>query len=293
MDRQDIYTRVTDAIVSQLEQGARPWAPRWEGAAISGLPLRSNGQAYRGVNVLLLWGSAVVNGFSERRWLTFKQAQELGAHVRKGERGSTVVYAGRIEREREGQDGAEVETIPFMRGYSVFNVQQIEGLGPEWFAPPAPAKPEPPRDAAADAAFHRAGVTICHGGGAAFYDRSADRVQMPPLAAFGSSEAYYATLAHECVHWTGHESRLARTFGKRFGDKAYAVEELVAEMGAAFLCGALGLSAEPRADHASYLQSWLDVLKADKRAIFTAASAAQAACDLLSPQQEAASALAA
>jgi antirestriction protein ArdC len=262
---------------------------------MSAVPLRATGEAYRGVNVLLLWGAAMASGFRQPRWMTYRQAQDNGGQVRKGERGSCVVYAGRITRDGEPDaDGEAGEvSIPFMRGYTVFNVEQIDGLGAEWFEAPAPERPEPARDARAEAFFAAQGATVGHGGGRAFFHRGEDRIQMPDRAAFADAEGYYATLAHEFTHWTGHASRLDRTFGKRFGDRAYAVEELVAELGAAYVCAHLGLSATPREDHAAYLAEWLHVLKADKRAIFTAASAAQAAADYLAKRAEPAAALAA
>lgn len=281
-ERQDIYQRVTDQIVAQLEAGARPWSPSWSASGVGVMPLRATGEEYRGINVLMLWGAQQEKGYGQRRWLTFKQAQAAGGAVRKGERSQLVVYANRITREGENDAGETVErTIPFMKGYAVFNVEQIDGLGPEWFEVPADLGEGPaPIHHAADF-FAATGVEVRHGGDRAYCSRTTGHVQMPPLAAFQDAVAYYGTLAHECVHWTGHEGRLGRTFGQRFGDQAYAAEELVAEMGAAFVCARLGLEVEPREDHAAYLASWLKVLKADKRAIFTAASAAQAAADLL------------
>jgi antirestriction protein ArdC len=279
----DIYTRVTETICEALEKGVRPWAPSWDRAAGFGaMPVRATGETYRGVNVLLLWGSSLAQGFDQPRWMTFKQALEQGGNVRKGEKGTRVVYAGRIVREGEGGEAlVETRAIPFLKGYTVFNVQQVEGLGPEWFTAAPEPRPEPARDAEADAFFAAVGADVRHGGGRAFYSRDADAITLPPLAAFHDAEAYYATRAHETVHWTGHEKRLAREFGKRFGDKAYAAEELVAEIGAAFICATIGVSVEPREDHAAYVADWLKVLKGDKRAIFTAASAAQAATDYL------------
>jgi antirestriction protein ArdC len=277
-----IYTRVTATIIEALERGVRPWAPSWDTPGGLGvLPIRATGEAYRGVNVLLLWGSAAAQGFDQPRWMTFKQAQAAGGCVRKGEKGTKVVYAGRIVREGEADDGADDQVIPFLKGYTVFNVAQVEGLGAEWFVTPPAPRPEPERDAAAEAFFAAVGADVRHHGARAYYDRDADAITLPPLAAFHDAEGYYATRAHETVHWTGHERRLGREFGKRFGDQAYAAEELVAEIGAAFVCAQLGLSAEPREDHSAYLAGWLKCLKADKRAIFTAASAAQAACDYL------------
>lgn len=279
----DTYQTVTDAIIRQLEAGVRPWAPRWEGGGVPPLPLRSNGEPYRGVNVLVLWGAAMDKGYTQRRWLTFNQARDLGAGVRKGEKASPVVYFNRITREQENPATGDLEerAIPFARLYSVFNVEQVDGLGPDWFETPRERSGGPEPIAAAEAFFDAVGAEVRHGGGRAFYAPGPDRIQLPVLADFSDAEAFYATRAHETVHWTGHESRNARTFGKRFGDNAYAVEELVAEVGAAFLCADLGLAAEPREDHASYLDNWLQVLKADKRAIFTAAGAAQAACDFI------------
>lgn len=274
----DIYETVTASIVAQLEQGARPWAPRWTGGGmLPPIPLRSTGQAYRGVNVLLLWQAMVERGYTQRRFITFKQAMERDAHVRKGERGTPVVFYGVTEKE---DDQGEAKQVRFARAYTVFNVAQVEGLGAEWFDPePTAEGPSPARLASVEAFLDRVGADVRHGGTRAFYQPGGDFIQLPVFEAFTDAEAYYATRAHETVHWTGHESRCARTFGKRFGDQAYAVEELVAEMGAAFLCAELGVSVEPRADHAAYLASWLEVLKADKRAVFTAASAAQSACD--------------
>lgn len=251
-------------------------------------PLRHNGIAYSGINVLMLWGAALEDGYNSPYWMTFKQAKELGAHVRKGERSNPVVYANTITKTEEGADGSEEErTIPFMKAYSVFNVEQIDGL-PDYYY----AKPEPVIDAAqriehADSFFAAIGADIRHGGSRAYYSGSSDHVQMPPFECFRSPETYYATLAHELTHWTKHKTRLDREFGrKRWGDEAYAREELVAELGAAFLCADLALTPEPGTDHAAYIQSWLKVLKDDKRAIFSAAAHAQRAADFLHGFQE-------
>lgn len=279
----DLYQNVTDAIVAQLEAGARPWAPQWSGAAAGGLPplpLRANGQRYRGVNILLLWGAMAERGFTQRRFVTFKQALDMGAHVRKGERGTPIVFYGSTERTDD--ETGEAREVRFLKGYTVFNVDQVEGLPETMFeAPPAPLGPSPDRIPAADDFFAAVGATVTHGGGSAFYAPGPDRIQLPPFEAFFDAAAYYSTRAHETVHWTGAKSRCDREFGKRFGDDAYAAEELVAEMGAAFLCADLGIASQPRDDHAAYLDHWLKVLKADKRAIFTAAAAAQAACDFI------------
>ncbi len=290
-DKTDVYTRITSRIVAELEQGTRPWFKPWNAEHAAGRiarPLRHNGQPYSGINVLMLWSDAVAKGYAAPIWMTFKQAQELGAHVRKGEHGSLVVYADRFTKtETDDATGQDVERqIPFMKGYTVFNVEQIDGLPAHYHATAAPALDPVQRIEKAEAFFAATRADIRHGGNMAFYAIGSDHVQMPPFESFRDAESYYATLAHECTHWTRHEKRLARDFGrKRFGDEGYAVEELVAELGSAFLCADLGLTPEPRADHAAYIASWLKVLKNDKRAIFTAASHAQRAADFLNALQ--------
>ncbi len=289
--RQDIYTRITTKIVSALETGVRPWVRPWNAEHAAGRitrPLRHNGQPYGGINILSLWVSATDQGFAAPIWMTYRQAIELGGQVRKGEHGSPVVYASSISRtETDAGTGAEVERdIHFLKGYTVFNVEQIEGLPAQYHAPAAPRLDVPDRIARAENFFAATGATLSHGGTRAFYRPSTDSIVMPPFEAFCDAESYYATLAHETTHWTAHESRLARDFGsRRFGSEGYAIEELVAELGAAFLCADLDLTLEPREDHASYLANWLDVLKADSRAIFSAASHAQRAADFINGLQ--------
>jgi antirestriction protein ArdC len=295
----DIYQRVTAQIVASLEQGVRPWLKPWNAEHAAGRitrPLRGNGVPYQGINVLMLWGAAVERGYAAPIWMTFKQALELGGCVRKGEKGSQVVYASTFSRtETDGESGEESERdIPFLKGYTVFNVEQIDGLPAHFTAPAEPPLDPVQRIAHAERFFGATGATVRHGGNQACYSVASDFVQMPFFETFRDAESYYATLAHELTHWTRHPSRLDRTFGrKRFGDEGYAMEELVAELGAAFLSADLGLTPEPREDHAAYIGHWLNVLKNDKRAIFTAASHAQRAADFLSnlspaAQQEAA-----
>lgn len=285
--KQDIYERITNQIVAELEKGVRPWMQPWNAGHAAGRitrPLRANGIPYQGINVVMLWSEAVARGYAAPIWMTFKQAQELGAHVRKGERGSLVVYASNLQRtETDEASGEEVErNIPYMKGYTVFNVEQIEGL-PEHYHAPAQAPLDPvQRIEAADAFFAATGADIRHGGNRAFYTQIDDRIQLPPFETFKDAISYYATLAHEGIHWTKHKSRLDREFGrKRWGDEAYAAEELVAELGAAFLCADLAITPEVREDHAAYIANWLTALKNDKRAIFTAAGHAQRAADFL------------
>jgi antirestriction protein ArdC len=248
------------------------------------LPLRHNGIPYRGVNVLSLWMQGLAKGYSAPRWMTFKQAIDLGGGVRKGEKGSLTVYDSTIFRAGiDAPTGEESpEQIHFLKGYTVFNVEQIAGLPEQYYDRPALRFEPLPRIAHADAFFAATRAEIVHGGCKACYIEGRDYILMPCIDAFESAEAYCSTLAHEGTHWTKHPSRLAREFGrKRWGDEGYAMEELVAELGSAFLCADLELAAEPREDHASYIDNWLNVLKRDSRAIFTAASHAQRAVDLL------------
>lgn len=290
--KSDIYTRITAQIIAHLERGVKPWMQPWHAAHAAGSvtrPLRHNGQPYAGINVLTLWASAMERGFAAPIWMTFKQALELGAAVRKGEKGSPVVYASSIQRtEHDESTGQEVERdIPFLKAYTVFNVEQIDRLPAHYTAKPAEAPVNPDtRLAKAEAFFAALGADVRHAGSTAFYAPGPDYIQLPAFESFHSAEGYYATLGHECVHWTRHASRLNRDFGqKRFGDEAYAREELVAELGAAFLCADLGIACEDREDHAAYVGHWLQALKDDKRCIFAAAAHAQRAVDFLSKKQ--------
>jgi antirestriction protein ArdC len=284
--RADIYTRITDQIAAALERGVKPWTQPWNAAHAAGAvsrPLRHNGAPYSGINVLTLWASAMERGYAAPLWMTFKQALELGGNVRKGEKGSPVVYADKIVRTEEGENGQDEErAIPFLKAYTVFNVEQIDGLPAHYYARAETTMNPDERIASAESFFAALEADIRHGGGSAFYVPSQDFIQMPAFESFRDAEAYYATLAHECTHWTRHGTRLDRDLGRKaFGDEGYAREELVAELGAAFLCADLGLRLEDREDHASYIASWLRVLKNDRRAIFTASAHAQRAIDFL------------
>jgi antirestriction protein ArdC len=286
----DVYTRVTERIITDLEQGIRPWMKPWHAEHAAGKisrPLRHNGTPYRGVNTLLLWGDAMASGYVAPIWMTFKQALELGGFVRKGEHGSLVVYANSITKTETNDKGEDVDReIPFMKGYTVFNVEQIEGLPAIYYAKPENPLPLAERIEHAEQFMTATGATIRHGGNMAYYAPSPDTIQLPPFEAFKDKESYYATALHELTHWTRHEKRLDRDFGRqKFGDAGYAREELVAELGAAFLCAEIGITPEVRDDHAAYLASWLNVLKEDKRAIFSAAAHAQRAADFLNAMQ--------
>lgn len=286
----DVYSKVTNKIIADLEHGNLTWLQPWQSGHAAGhisRPLRAGGKAYRGVNVLMLWASAMESGFNSPLWVTYKQAAELGGQVKKGEKGSLVVYADTFRKTGTDDKGEDVETtIPFMKGYTVFNAEQVDGLPNHFYATIAPINKDVERLECVEHFFAATGATIRHGGNQAYYRLSQNIVQMPELQAFRDSESYYATLAHEMTHWTRHETRLNRDFGrKRFADAGYAMEELVAEIGAAFLCADLGITPETREDHAAYVASWLKVLKDDKRAIFTAASHAQKAADHLHSYQ--------
>ena len=284
--RADVYTRVTDTIVQQLEQGVRPWIKPWQAGHKAGhisKPLRSNGQKYKGINVLMLWAQSMISGFEAPIWMTYKQAQELDAQVKKGEKGSLVVYADTFSKEEANDKGETVERdIPFMKGYTVFNVEQVEGLPEHFYAHHQPeVLNTAERLKAVETFVQNTKAVIQHGGESAFFSPAKDLIQMPPYEHFETREGYYGTLVHELTHWSGFESRLNRDMSGRFKTAAYAAEELIAEMGAAFLCADLGITPEVREDHAAYLQSWLSVLKDDKKAIFTAAAHAQRAADYL------------
>jgi antirestriction protein ArdC len=296
-EKQDVYSRVTDKIIADIEAGNLTWLQPWQAgghkAGAVSRPLRAGGIPYRGVNVLMLWAASIEKGYNCPLWLTYKQAAELGGQVRKGEKGSLVVYANTFTKTGTDEQGAEVETeIPFMKGYTVFNAEQIDGLPAHFYATVTPNNNAIERLESAERFFANTKATIQHGGNRAFFSPDRDLVQMPEMQTFRDGESYYATLAHEMTHWTRHGSRLDRDLGrKRFGDAGYAMEELVAEIGAAFLCADLGITPETRDDHAAYIASWLKVLKNDKRAIFTAASHAQKAADYLhglQPKAEAA-----
>lgn len=285
-ERADLYTRVTASIIAELEKGVRPWMQPWNSEHLEGRitrPLRSGGEPYKGINVLMLWDSARRQGFTAPAWMTIKQANQHGARVKPGSKGSLVVYADRITRREEAEDGEEIERDHFfMKGYTVFNAEQIAGLPAHFYAAPAPHSAPAERLTRADAFFARTGADIRHGGRRAYYAERPDFIQLPPFEAFRDAESHAATLAHELTHWTKHASRLARDFGrKRLGDAGYAREELVAEIGSAFLCCDLGITPEIRDDHASYLDHWLKVLREDRRAIFAASAHAQKAVDFL------------
>jgi antirestriction protein ArdC len=260
----------------------KPWNAEHAAGRIS-RPLRFNGEPYSGINILMLWAEAEDKGYASPLWLTYQQAGSLGGHVKKGEHGSIVVYASTFKKKEADDGGDEVERdIPFLKQYIVFNAEQCEGLPDHYYATKEPPKTQMERVEVADRFFANLKADIREGGDKAYYTMTQDYIRIPPFETFKDAESHAATLAHEFCHWTRHPLRLNRDFGrKRFGDEGYAMEELVAELGAAFLCADLTITPETREDHADYLASWLHVLKNDKRAIFTAASYASKAVDYL------------
>ena len=276
----DIRQHVTDTIIAEIEKGTPPWRQPWTGGKVgAALPVRHNGEPYRGVNVLMLWATAHTKRYASAQWMTFRQAKALGGCVRKGETGTKSVYFGAIERDGETDGQGEVDRIPYLKAYTVFNADQIEGLPEEFYI-----RPDPPRDLgtkpdpALDAWFAATGADILSTDEpAAYYRPSTDQIHMPPIATFLSAAQFYGVQSHELTHWSGASRRLDRI--KRFQDKtAYAFEELVAEIGASML--SLQLGVEPRFDQsAAYIETWLAALKGDKTLIFKAAAEAQKAVD--------------
>jgi antirestriction protein ArdC len=279
--KRDLYAEVTNRIVTELERGAAPWIKPWSATAGQNLPCNAvTNRPYSGCNVILLW-MAQNAGYRTPRFLTYEQASELGGHVRKGEHGTKVYFVKQLTA-RDKNDDDKVRLIPMLREYVVFNVDQCEGL-PARVTTASSAKIRNPdqRDATIDEFLTVSGADIREGFGEAYYRPGDDYISLPSFAAFKSAAQFYNTGFHELGHWTGHKSRLDRfqAMAARFGDAAYAAEELTAELTAAFLCAEFDLDGDLR--HAGYIQSWIGLLKADKRAFFTAASKAQAAADYL------------
>ncbi len=267
-----LYESVTARIIRDLEAGTPTWIRPWKtGRTIGIMPANAiTGRAYSGINVPVLWIEADVHGYEQNAWLTFKQALDAGGHVKKGEKGTTVFFTKQLTVKDEDD---EERKVSMLRQFVVFNISQVEGVSA------AHAVSEPPPEGAVSAFLKATGADIRHGGNRACYVSTHDFIAMPNPSDFESLAHYDATRLHEACHWTGHKTRLDRDLRNRFGTRAYAAEELVAELGAAFLCGHLGVKGELR--HASYLDSWRGLLKDDTRAIFTAAAKAQQAADYL------------
>lgn len=282
MKAEAIFDKITREIIESIESGmaSGKWEMPWR--KMAGMPSNAaTGNNYSGGNVLVLWATGSLKGYGSSVWATYKQWEGIGAQVRKGEKSTSLVKwvskpcaeHGKVRRSNC------VKCKFFPVGFSVFNADQVDGWTPP--VSDVPVLSDDERITAAEAFLTATGATIKHGGDRAYYASVQDYIGMPTFGQFVDAASYYSTLAHESVHWTGHESRLARTFGKRFGDEAYAAEELVAELGAAFLCAELGISNAPREDHALYLSHWLTILRGDSRALFEAASKASKAVEHL------------
>lgn len=272
MKLEELYASVTASIIRDLEQGSPTWAQPWKSGG-AGLNPRnySTHRPYSGINVLLLYMAWRDHLHTRNEWMTYIQAHELGYQVRKGERATTIVYAGQQTVNRGEEDE---HSFRFLKQAHVFNLDQIDGIPAQ-----EPVRVLPQTDEKLQAFVDATSARIEHGGDKAFYVPSKDFIRIPERAAFFQEGSYWATLLHELSHWSGHESRLNRTFGKRFGDDAYAAEELVAELSAAFLCVHLDIQGELR--HSGYIKTWISLLKNDDRAIFTAASHASRAADYI------------
>jgi antirestriction protein ArdC len=290
--KHDLYAAVTSRILAELERGALPWVKPWSATPGQNVPQNAvSNRPYSGCNVILLW-LAKGKGWPTPRFLTFKQAAEAGGTVRKGEHGTRVYFVKQLRVKGEGE-GEEDRLVPMMREYTVFNVAQCEGL-PAAIVNGKPQRVRNPdtRDELADEFLASTSAEIREGSGEAYYAPGADFVSMPAFAAFKGADAFYNVAFHELTHWTGHRARLDRDLSGRFGKAAYAAEELIAEIGAAFLAAEFGFDGDVR--HAGYIATWITLLQSDKRAFFTAASRAQAAADYLrglalaEPEREAA-----
>lgn len=282
----DIYTRVTQKIIEDLEKGNLTWRKPWNSEYLSGQvlrPLRWNNIPYTGINTLMLWGTAAEKGYHLPHWMTFDQALKLKANVRKKEKGTQVVYADKLVKEEEKDGETILNKIPYLKCYTVFNAAQIEGLPDSFYKIPDTIEINSKQRIDELENFFAQTKADIYTGSKASYNQSTDQIQMPPFESFENVTDYYSTLAHELTHWTKHSSRLNRNFGRKtYGDEGYAKEELVAEIGACFLGADLGFVPMPEEQNAAYIQSWLKVLKDDKRFIFSAASHAQKAVEYIS-----------
>lgn len=272
----DFYQEITDQIIEALESGVKPWACPWEVSSNSGMPENfATGNEYSGVNIMLLWMSAQKNSFSSNQWLTFKQARDLGGNVIKGERGTRITFYKTFDKEVIVDGKPEKEVVPVMKTFIVFNLDQVEGIERNDLVASVVERKEVDLREDIEAFFSATQAKISYVGQRAFYRPSTDEIYIPERDRFSSSSDLYATVMHELTHWTGSKNRLDRTKGQRFGDQDYAFEELVAELGSAFLMADFGILGEVQ--HESYIASWLEVLKNDNRFVFRAASQASKA----------------
>ena len=283
--RADVYRTITERIVAAIERGAGEFVMPWHGSRIARPQNAWTGSDYHGVNILALWAEACLSGFSTGWWATYKQWQQAGGQVRKDEKASTIVFFKRLDQEEDEEGEAEGRRVRLVaRASRVFNADQVDG-----WSPPAPIYPFGSAEAilSVTALIQASRAVIRHGGSMACYRIAEDRIDMPPIEDFvgtltsSPTEAYSSTLLHELVHWTGAAHRLDRGFGEGFDHEKLAAEEFVAEIGAAYLCADLGVSNQPRPDHAAYVAHWLQALKNDNRAIFAASRLAERAASFL------------
>lgn len=286
LNRRDIYTRVTNEIIKAIESGVGEFRMPWHQSASRGLPKNAaTKNFYHGINTLSLWSTSHLCGYTSPYWATYRQWNTLGAQVRKGEKASNIIFFKKREPKdaEEGEDETSSQPSLIIQGSVVFNADQVDG----WKKAGEPLVDRTERVEAADIFISSLGATVRYGGDIASYSRAFDRINMPEPRRFietettSATESFYSTLLHEHIHWSGSQKRLNRDLSGRFGTSAYAMEELVAELGAAFLCADLGISVTPRMDHAVYLRTWLVVLRQEKAAIITASSAAMTACRYL------------
>lgn len=264
------YETVTNEIIKQLESGCAPWVRPWNAGSDRNL---ISGSEYRGVNRLILGMTSMSRGYGSNVWGTYKQINECGGIVRKGEKGTAIVFFKPVTKSTQNDQGdTEVSSFAVMKSFVVFNLEQQDGIEID-------SKPDFSPVEAAEERIVKTGAVISHGGSQAFYAPSTDRIQMPVRSSFDTEASYYATAFHELIHWSGAKDRLSRDLSGRFGNPEYAFEELVAEMGAAFLCQDHGIAGELR--HAGYIKSWLKALRDDKTAVFKAAALAQKAADFI------------
>jgi len=271
-----VYKNVTDRILEELREGAAPWVKPW----VVTLPYNAvSQQSYSGINILLLWQSAQESSYEQSAWLTYKQAKELGGHIKKGEKATQIVYAATAKKKKKQEEDKE-ESYFFLKNYAVFNIEQAEGLPPRLYKNNKSRKQaKKGKSREVEAFLNKLPATVYFGGSRAYYHPTDDYVQLPIKASFNSYATYYATYLHELGHWTGHQTRLNRDLTGKFGTPSYAKEELIAEMTAAFLCAELGLKAELR--HAGYMESWIKLLEDDAKAVVRAASKAGKAAEYL------------
>lgn len=283
-NRCDVYATVTNEIIRAIEAGAREFRMPWH-EAHAGLPRNAvTKNHYRGVNTLALWSTSRLRGYASPFWATYRQWRSQGAQVRRGEKASIIFFFKREEEVKDSDDGSQpAQPRTLVRPSFVFNAEQLDG----WKYAPTEPEDKTARLEAVDAFISAIGAQILYGGQVACYSKNFDHIRIPERRRFtgtetsSATEAFYSTLLHEHVHWTGHAKRLNRDLSGRFGTNAYAMEELVAELGAAFLCTDFGISVHPRADHAAYVASWLAVLRQQKSAVVTASGVAMAACRYL------------